>query len=51
MMLRMIQSSSHQGFDTTEGYGRGVSNREVALFAALLLLPFALLLVPTLFSP
>ena len=50
MMLRMVQSSSHRRFDTTRGYEREVSNREVALFLALLVLPFALLVVPILAS-
>jgi hypothetical protein len=45
MMLRMIQSSSHQSLDATRGYEREMPTKEVALFGALLLLPIALFLV------
>jgi hypothetical protein len=44
----MIQSSSHQSFDTARGYEREIPTKEVALFGALLLLPIALLLLLTL---
>jgi hypothetical protein len=46
----MIQSSSHRSFDSASGYEREVSTREVALFLAVLMLPFALLVVPILAS-
>jgi hypothetical protein len=44
-MPNMIQSyhSRHHGLNTTRGYNREISGGEVALFLALLVLPFALL--------
>jgi hypothetical protein len=44
MIANMIQSyHSHHGLNTTRGYDRKISSGEVALFLALLVLPFALL--------
>jgi hypothetical protein len=43
-------SSRYLGLNTTRGYERSISGREVALFLALLVLPFALLLLPSLAS-
>ena len=44
MIRNMIQSyHSTHGLNTTRGYDREISRGEVALFLALLVLPFALL--------
>jgi hypothetical protein len=44
-MRNMIQSyhPTDRGLNTIRGYDREISGREVALFLALLVLPFALL--------
>jgi hypothetical protein len=48
----MFQSHTptRHGLNTTRGYDREVPSREVALFLALLVLPFAFLLAPSLFA-
>jgi hypothetical protein len=50
MMLGMLHSPSHQSLNSTRGYEREVSSREVALFGALLVLPVALLVILSLVS-
>jgi hypothetical protein len=49
-MLGMVHAPSHQSLEATRGYEREIPTKEVALFGALLLLPFALLLIPALVS-
>jgi hypothetical protein len=46
----MFNSPSHHGLNPTRGYDREVPTKEWALFVVLLVLPFALLLVPALAS-
>jgi hypothetical protein len=46
----MLNSPSHQSLNTIRGYEREVPAKEWALFVALLVLPFALLVVPALAS-